>query len=273
MYRNGDIQYYFIVVQLKARGETSGDCCCNCTVHQFFSTLVTSLSLTVRNKQCFTSKIKHRRHISLSASSCLSVLSLCPTTEPTRLLTSQLFFFLHIKTLSKPCVCVCDVNRIIRVMMVCMSVCVRIHTGTDTLGLFSPLVLVNRSRAAFMRWAHYHGDGRDGNAAAAAALVWQATVCCYKPHVSTSSSSSPRIHVYWFFTLQLWGCVSSFKKHPWFWFWSHLSPQQLSHTDEHTPQPLVDCQSRAGERLPSELNDDDLRKREKKHLRYVSCKE
>lgn len=43
--------------------------------------------------------------------------------------------------------------------------------------------------------------------------------------------------------------------------WSHLSPQQLPHTDEDAPQPLVDRQSRAGERLPSELNNDDLKRR------------
>lgn len=45
------------------------------------------------------------------------------------------------------------------------------------------------------------------------------------------------------------------------WFRSHLSPQQLPHADENAPQPLVNCESRAGERLPSELNDDDLRRR------------
>lgn len=52
----------------------------------------------------------------------------------------------------------------------------------------------------------------------------------------------------------------------WFWFWSHLSPEELSHADEDAPQPLVDGQSRAGERLPSELNDDDLRRRRSSRL-------
>lgn len=45
------------------------------------------------------------------------------------------------------------------------------------------------------------------------------------------------------------------------WWWSHLSPQQLAHADEHAPQPLVDGQSRAGEGLPSKLDDDDLRRK------------
>lgn len=39
---------------------------------------------------------------------------------------------------------------------------------------------------------------------------------------------------------------------------SDLSPQQLPDTDEHTPQPLVDGQSSAGEGLPPKLNNDDL---------------
>lgn len=40
---------------------------------------------------------------------------------------------------------------------------------------------------------------------------------------------------------------------------AHLSPQQLADADEDAPQPLVDGERRAGERLPSELHDDDLR--------------
>lgn len=43
-------------------------------------------------------------------------------------------------------------------------------------------------------------------------------------------------------------------------FLSDLSPQQLPDTDEHTPQPLVDGQSSAGEGLPTKLNNDDLRR-------------
>lgn len=45
------------------------------------------------------------------------------------------------------------------------------------------------------------------------------------------------------------------------WVLPDLSPQQLPDTDENTPQPLVDGQSRAREGLPPELNDDDLRRR------------
>ena len=44
---------------------------------------------------------------------------------------------------------------------------------------------------------------------------------------------------------------------------SYLSPQELSHADEHAPQPLVDGESRAGEGLPSELYDDDLQNGQK----------
>lgn len=46
-------------------------------------------------------------------------------------------------------------------------------------------------------------------------------------------------------------------------FLSDLSPQQLPDTDEHTPQPLVDGQSSAGEGLPTKLNNDDLRRANK----------
>lgn len=66
-------------------------------------------------------------------------------------------------------------------------VCVCVSTEGLTRWVCFPSVLVNRSRAAFMCRAHYHGDGFDGNTAAV--QVWQATVYCHKPHVSTSSSS------------------------------------------------------------------------------------
>lgn len=52
------------------------------------------LSLAVRNKRSFTSKINHRPQISvfLSASFCLSVLCLCPPAEPTSFLCLNFFF-------------------------------------------------------------------------------------------------------------------------------------------------------------------------------------
>lgn len=53
--------------------------------------------------------------------------------------------------------------------------------------------------------------------------------------------------------------------------WSHLSPQQLPHADENAPQPLVDRQSRAGERLPSKLNNDDLKRRGNAQLKEGNC--
>lgn len=51
------------------------------------------------------------------------------------------------------------------------------------------------------------------------------------------------------------------------WLFPHLSPQQLSHTDEDTPQPLVDGQGCAGEWLPSKLNNDDLRR--KRNIQHI----
>lgn len=75
-----------------------------------------------------------------------------------------------------------------------VMVCLCVSTEGLTRWVCFPSVLVNRSRAAFMCWAHYHGDGRDGNAVAA--QVWQATVCLHRPHVSTSSSSPPQYMVF-----------------------------------------------------------------------------
>lgn len=73
------------------------------------------------------------------------------------------------------------VHTIMRVK-VCVSACVA-STEESTRWVCFPSVLVNRSRAAFMCWAHYHGNGCDGNLGAA--QVWQATVCRHKPHVYT----------------------------------------------------------------------------------------
>lgn len=92
--------------------------------------------------------------------------------------------------LSKPvCVCACDG----------VFECVRVSTEELTRWVCFPSVLVNRSRAAFMCWAHYHGNGCDGNLAAA--QVWQATVCCHEPHISTFSPQ------YMLFFVWLWYCL------------------------------------------------------------------
>ena len=50
---------------------------------------------------------------------------------------------------------------------------------------------------------------------------------------------------------------------------SYLSPQELSHADEHAPQPLVDGEGRAGEGLPSKLNDDDLQNTQERDVRLL----
>lgn len=126
-----------------------------------------------------------------------------------------------------------------------------------------PSALVNRSRTAFMCWAHYHGDGRDGNTAAA--RVWQATVFCHKPHISTSSSAPG--YTLLILTARAGVCSAQLFVH--LRFSSHLSPQQLSHADENAPQPLVDGQSRAGERLSSELNNDDLGRKQASGMSVV----
>lgn len=51
----------------------------------------------------------------------------------------------------------------------CVFECVRLSTEESTRWVCFPSELVNRSRAAFMCRVHYHGDGCDGNPAAAAA--------------------------------------------------------------------------------------------------------
>lgn len=128
-----------------------------------------------------------------------------------------------------------------------------IHRGTDTLGLFSlcackqlaPLSCAELITMAMVVMATLQQRERDRQQFAATNLVYPPlhlllSTCC----LCTTGSDA----------------VCS--EHLWFCFWSHLSPQQLSHTDEHTPQPLVDGQSCAGERLPSELNNDDLMRKE-----------
>lgn len=140
---------------------------------------------------------------------------------------------------------------------VCLSACVYPQWNRDAGFVFPFPVIVNRSRAAFMCGAHYHGNGCDGNLGAA--QVWQATVCRHKPHKSTFYP----LHMLFTLSAQTFGPDSVWTEH-WrlrLWFRSHLSPQQLPHADENAPQPLVNCESRTGERLPSELNDDDLRRR------------
>lgn len=109
--------------------ETHPVSCCGWTSASHISVTFPS-SLSVGNKRCFTSKITHRHQISLflSASFCLSVLSLCPPTEPRG--------FLRLNIFSKPvCMCVCMLTASCVRSRVC--VCVRIHRGTDTPGLFS----------------------------------------------------------------------------------------------------------------------------------------
>lgn len=43
----------------------------------------------------------------------------------------------------------------------------------------------------------------------------------------------------------------------------YLAPKQFANADEHAPEPLIQGEGCAGERLPSELHDDDLRKTNK----------
>lgn len=62
-------------------------------------------------------------------------------------------------------------NACFLTLSVCVRVfeCVRLSTEESTRWVCFPSELVNRSRAAFMCRVHYHGDGCDGNPAAAAA--------------------------------------------------------------------------------------------------------
>lgn len=44
---------------------------------------------------------------------------------------------------------------------------------------------------------------------------------------------------------------------------SYLSPQQGTKAQHGAPEPLVDGEAHTAERLPSKLNDDDLKEKEK----------
>lgn len=119
--------------------------------------------LSTEAKRLFTSKIIQRAEISsASVNIAVSLLHVCPPTEPARLLGVSFFSFLLFSPQHNAC---------FLTLSVCARAleCVHLSTEESTRWVCFPSELVNRSRAVFMCRVHYHGDGCDGNPAAAAA--------------------------------------------------------------------------------------------------------